>query len=52
QQQAGQVPMPDQWNPRQAEDPRPQALGESTNEGLERELEYGLDAQYGQQQMR
>ncbi|KAH0288559.1 mitogen-activated protein kinase spm1 [Aureobasidium namibiae CBS 147.97] len=50
QQQAGQVPMPDQWNPRQAEDPRPQALGESTTEGLERELEYGLDAQYGQQQ--
>ncbi|KEQ98649.1 hypothetical protein AUEXF2481DRAFT_25918 [Aureobasidium subglaciale EXF-2481] len=52
QQQAGQVPMPDQWSPRQAEDPRPQALGESTAEGLERELEYGLDAQYGQQQMR
>ncbi|GAB7349964.1 hypothetical protein MBLNU459_g0654t2 [Dothideomycetes sp. NU459] len=44
-QQAGQVPIPAQWDPRQNEDPRPQELGQNQNEGLEQELEYGLDYQ-------
>lgn len=44
-QQAGQVPIPAQWDSRQNEDPRPQELGQSQNEGLEQELEYGLDYQ-------
>ncbi|KAF7846068.1 hypothetical protein BT93_L5328 [Corymbia citriodora subsp. variegata] len=43
-QQAGQVPIPQQWDSRQTEDPRPQELGQNQNTGLEQELEYGLDA--------
>lgn len=46
QQQANQVPIPDQWDHRQNEDPKPQEFGQSNSQGLERELEYGLDA-YG-----
>lgn len=49
QQQAGQVPIPSQWDPRQSEDPKPQEFGQSNSQGLERELEYGLDA-YGVRQ--
>lgn len=46
QQQAGQVPIPSQWDQSQSEDPKPQEFGQSNSQGLERELEYGLDA-YG-----
>jgi len=44
QQQGGQVPIPNGWDPRQSEDPRPQEM-EGTDPGsLEQELGYGLDA--------
>lgn len=43
-QQAGQVPIPNHWETRHTEDPGPQELGQNREDGLERELEYGLDA--------
>lgn len=45
QQQGGQVPIPDNRNPRQEEDPRPQEMSGLTSGTLEQELGYGLDAQ-------
>jgi len=44
QQQGGQVPIPNGWDPRQSEDPRPQEMGGVAPGSLEQELNYGLDA--------
>ena len=45
QQQGGQVPIPENWDGRQHEDPRPQETGKFQGQGtLEQELGYGMDA--------
>lgn len=53
QQQGGQVPIPDSWDARQSEDPRPQEMTIVQGGTLEQELGYGLDAGHsGQHGMR
>ena len=42
------VPIPDNYNPRRHEDPRPQEASQNVNMGLEEELEGGLDARMHQ----